>query len=292
MYALEINNLNKKFKHFSLKNINLKLKKGYIMGYVGQNGSGKSTTIKLIMEFLKSDSGTIKVFGKSFLENEEIYKDSIGYVSDECYFPKDFDAIDIIKTWKDFYPSFNENKFRYYLNLWDIPINLKVKGYSQGMKIKLMLASVLTRKSKLLILDEPTSGLDPVVRMDILDILQEYIEDGEKSVLFSTHIMNDLEKIADYICFINKGEIVFQDSSDVLAENFLTIKGSINDLNIVKNNLISYKSTKIGFEGLINKNNLSIPTDKFLIEHANIDEILFYHMLKLKNSYGGNLKWQ
>ncbi|WP_243156271.1 ABC transporter ATP-binding protein [Clostridium sp. C2-6-12] len=199
MNALEIKNLSKKLKGFSLKNINLELPKGYILGYIGQNGAGKTTTIKLIMNQLKPDSGEIRVFGKEYEDDEAGYKDMIGFIGDECYFPICFTLKDIVNMLKDFYSSFDEIKFREYAERWDLPYKKKIKDFSKGMKAKLAFASVLSRDTKLLLLDEPTSGLDPVVRSEVLELLQEYISDGERSVIFSTHIMSDLEKITDYL---------------------------------------------------------------------------------------------
>ncbi len=279
MNALEIKKLNKIFNGFSLKNINLELPKGYILGYIGQNGSGKTTTIKLIMNQLKKDSGEIKIFGKEYEDDEVKYKDMIGFIGDECYFPTCFTLKDVINTLKDFYNSFDEVKFRKYAEKWELPYKKKIKEFSKGMKVKLSFASVLSRDTKLLLLDEPTSGLDPVVRSEVLEILQEYISDGERSVIFSTHIMSDLEKITDYLYFINEGEKVFYDTTENVLENHLVVKGGIEDLKTeVKEKLIGYKSSNIGFEGLIYSEDKEYLAENLLFEKPSMDDIVVFYI--------------
>lgn len=284
MNALKIENLSKKFKDFALENINLELPQGFIMGYVGKNGSGKTTTIKLIMEFLKHSEGEIKVFDSSYNTNPEEYKNLIGYIPDECFIPSTFKLKDVKDVYSSFYKSFDIKKFDEYVKRFNLPDNTIVKDFSKGMKIKLMFAITLSRKTRLLILDEPTSGLDAVVRDEILDLLHEYIEDGTKSVLFSTHISSDLEKIADYIYFIDNGKMVFHNTKDDVLEKFALIKGSTNDLTISQKEIfIGYKHSSLGFEALIDISNISKFDSKFLIEQASLDEIIVHHILKSRN---------
>lgn len=279
MNALEIKNLNKKFSDFNLKNINLELPKGYILGYIGQNGAGKTTTIKLIMNQLKSDSGKIKIFGKEYKEDEAGYKDMIGFIGDECYFPTSFTLKDIISTLKDFYDSFDEVKFKEYADKWKLPYKKKVKEFSKGMKAKLSFASVLSRNTRLLLLDEPTSGLDPVVRGEVLEILQEYISDGERSVIFSTHITSDLEKITDYIYFINNGEKVLFDTTENVLENHLIVKGGTGELNPeIKEKLIGYKCSNINFTGLINSEDRKYLDENLLFEKPSMEDIMVFYI--------------
>lgn len=280
MYALEVKNLSKHFDNFSLKNINFNLEKGYIMGYVGQNGAGKTTTIKLITRQLKTKEGDIKLFGKTYSSDPIGYKDLIGYISDEFYFPFDFKIKDVEDVLADFYPSFNSKKFNEFIKKWNLPQNKKVKDFSKGMKVKLMFAGVLSRDTKLLILDEATSGLDPVIRCDILEILQDYIKDGERSVLFSTHIMDDLEQIADFIFFIDDGKKVFCDSVDNILEDYKMIKGGLDDLSdYLKDNFIGYSRNKLSFKGIIKSKCLeNIDTNNILIEKPTINDIVVYNI--------------
>lgn len=285
MNALEIKNLNKTFNGFSIKDINLELPKGYILGYVGQNGAGKTSTIKLIMNQLKKDSGEIKVFGKEYSEDESKYKDMIGFIGDECYFPTCFTLKDIINTLKDFYSSFNEVKFKEYVDKWKLPYKKKIKGFSKGMKVKLAFASILSRETKLLLLDEPTSGLDPVIRNEILEILKNYIDDGERSVLFSTHITSDLEKITDYLFFINNGKKVFYDTTENVLENHLLVKGGLEELTTeLKEKLIGYKSFNFGFEGLVHLKNRQYINKSLLLEKPSMDEIIVFYISKTRGN--------
>ena len=283
MDALAIKNLTKRYKSFTLNDISFNLPKGYIMGYVGQNGAGKTTTLDLIMNFKKKDSGKIDVFNLSMTDNEEEYKNSIGYIADECYFPDIITVKEIKGILSDFYSSFNESKFNEFMSDWSLPIDKPIKEFSKGMKIKLTLASVLSRDTKLLILDEPTSGLDPIFRDELLTILQEYIMDGEHSVLFSTHIMSDVEKISDYICFIDNGNIVLNDTKDNIVENHIVVKGGANDLDICKDYAIAFKKTDIGFEALLRKNDMYKFENRFLIEKPTIEDVVIYYTKKLKS---------
>jgi ABC-2 type transport system ATP-binding protein len=279
MNALEIKNLNKKFKGFNLKDINLELPKGYILGYIGKNGAGKTTTIKLIMNQLKKDSGEIKIFGKEYEDDEAGYKDMIGFIGDECYFPACFTLKDIINTLKDFYDSFDEVKFKGYAQKWDLPYKKKVKEFSKGMKAKLAFASVLSRDTKILLLDEPTSGLDPVVRNEVLDILQEYISNGERSVVFSTHITSDLEKITDYLYFINDGERIFFDTTENILESHLLVKGGTGELSTeAKEKLIGYKCSNINFTGLIKAENKKYLDENLLFEKPSMEDIMVFYI--------------
>ncbi|MFW2487029.1 ABC transporter ATP-binding protein [Clostridium chromiireducens] len=285
MDALEIKNLNKTFDGFNIKNINLSLSKGYILGYIGQNGAGKTTTIKLIMNQIKKDSGEIRIFGKEYNDDEAGYKNMIGFIGDECYFPTCFTLKDVIATMKDFYISFNEDKFREYVERWQLPYKKKIKEFSKGMKVKLSFASVLSRDTKLLLLDEPTSGLDPVIRSEILEILQEYIADGERSVLFSTHITSDLEKITDYLFFINKGEKVFYDTTENILESHLLVKGGIEDLTEeLREKLIGHKSSSYGFEGLISSKDKKYINENLLLEKPSMDEIIVFYISGMRRN--------
>lgn len=274
MLALEVKGLKKQYENFYLNDVSFNLEKGYIIGYIGENGAGKSTTINLIMDFIKGDGGQIKVFGKTIKDNEIEYKKMIGYVSDECYFLDSMKCSDVNKLMKMFYSSFDESKFKNYLNKWGIKMDSKVKDLSKGMKTKLMLAAVLSRETKLLVLDEPTSGLDPIFRIEILDILQDYIVDGERSVLFSTHILSDIEKVADYVCFIKDGSLMLSDATNSIIENHFVIKGDTNDLNAIKRDLIYYKTNKYGFEGIIKKEKSLNLDNRYLLEQPGIEDIM------------------
>lgn len=284
-YSLVIEGLTKKIGDFTLQNISFELPKGYILGYVGQNGAGKTTTIKLIMSMLKPDVGRITVNGREFQENEFKYKNSIGYISEKCYFPEEFTLKDIEETLIYFYPSFNPNRYKKLTEQWELPYRKKIKEFSRGMQVRTMFASVLARDTKLLLLDEATSGLDPVVRSDILELIQEYIADGERSVLFSTHIMSDLEQVADYIYFLDKGKMVINATKDELTEQYVLVKGGMEDLhNELEKKLIGTKKTKVGFEGLLPVEYMDYVRRYHVIEKPTIEQIIVLHIKDIRGS--------
>lgn len=283
MNILEVRGLNKEFKEFKLKDISFHLEPGYIMGYVGQNGAGKTTTINLINHLKTPDSGEIKVNGISYEDNPVLYKEYIGYIGDESYFPEQFTIKNVRNTLKDFYKTFDEKVFDDYVDKWKLNSSKKIGEFSRGMKVKLMFAGALSRDTKILILDEATNGLDPVMRSEILEILQDYISDGERSVLFSTHILNDLEQIADYIFFIDNGEKVMFDTKDELLEKFLLVKGGNDDLTEeLDRKLIGKTKTSIGFEALIRSDDAVFTNNNLLLEKPSIDEIVIRYIKNMK----------
>lgn len=290
MNILDVRNLNISFKNFNLNNITFSLPAGYIMGYVGQNGAGKTTTIKLITHLLKPDSGEVSVNGIRYQENPLTYKESIGYIGDESYFPDQFTLKNVRSVLKDFYPGFDKVSFDRYIEQWRLPNNIRVSEFSRGNKVKLMFASALSRDTKLLILDEATNGLDPVVRREILELLQEYISDGKRSVLFSTHLLYELEQIADYIFFINNGEKILFDSKDDLLENYRIVKGGNEELteNLAKE-LIGITKKSVGFEALGETNKAAFLKNRFIIEKPSIDQIVFYIIKEMGKT--GGAKW-
>lgn len=276
---LQVENLSKSFKNFNLDNVSFHLEPGYIMGFIGPNGAGKTTTIKLIMNLLKKDEGKIKIFGKDNVQQEKEIKDRIGFVYDASYFYEDLS----IKQMKDiispFYSHWVEDTFQKYLKKFDLDPKQKIKKLSKGMKMKFSLSLALSHQAELIIMDEPTSGLDPVFRREILDILYDIIQDENKSIFFSTHITTDLEKIADYITFINKGRIIFSKSKDEILESFKIVKGAPHLLDAsIRKNFISLRETKVGFEGLTESPRIIQNTlkDKVIIEKPSLEDIMVY----------------
>jgi ABC-2 type transport system ATP-binding protein len=276
---LEVNNLTKQFKTFKLDNISFKLEPGYIMGFIGPNGSGKSTTIKLIMNLLKKDSGDIKVFGKDHIRFEKEIKNRIGFVYDESYFYEDLSISQMKNIIAPFYNEWDDDLFNKYMKDFNLDPKQKIKKLSKGMKMKFSLAVALCHKADLIIMDEPTSGLDPVFRREILDILYDVIQDENKSIFFSTHITTDLEKIADYITFINDGKIVFSKSKDEILESYAIIKGGNDLLNSEsRKEFIGLRETHVGFEGLCeNPQKLKkIFGSDLIIERPTLEDIMVY----------------
>ena len=277
MNILEVRNLNKTYKDFQLKDVNLTIPKGYIMWFVGQNGAGKTSTINLINHICKCDSGSIKIDGISYADDPVRYKESIAYFGDECYFTKGLKVKNVKQTLKEFYPTFDSEKFDSLIENYNLPINKNIINFSRGMKVKLMFATVFSRDAKLLILDEATNGLDPVVREQLMGELQKYIENGERSILFSTHVLSDLEEIADYITFIDNGRIILQKPKDEMLEEYMIIKGDYGNLTEQqKKYLIGVENKNYGFEALIESNNAQNFDGQFVFEKPNVSQIMLH----------------
>ena len=276
---LEIKNLKKSYKDFTLDNLNFNVERGSVMGFIGPNGSGKSTTIKLIMDLVKKDSGNINVFGLDNLTHNKEIKQKIGFVYDENYFYEELNIIEMKNIIRPFYKSWNDTLFEKYIKEFELPKKNKIKNLSKGMKMKLSLALGLCHNAELIIMDEPTSGLDPIFRSELLDILYNVIQDENVSILFSTHITTDLEKIADYITFINKGKLVFSQTKDEIIENYGLVKGSTELLdNDTRQEFVSIKETNFGFEALTKDiiRARKIFKGKGIIEKASLEDIMVY----------------
>ncbi|MBD5535673.1 MAG: ABC transporter ATP-binding protein [Lachnospiraceae bacterium] len=273
---LEVSNLSKSFPSFQLRNISFSLPKGYIMGLIGPNGSGKTTTIKLILNMLKRDNGEVKIMGLDNITDEKAAKVSVGVVFDANYFCDEWTVAQSEAAVSVFYKNWNKNRFSELLKKFHIAPTKKVKELSKGMQMKLMIACAFSYDAKLLILDEPTSGLDPVSRDELLKILSEYIEDGEHSVLFSTHITGDLERAADYITYINYGELFFSGSKDEFVDMFRIVKGGRDELTVnLSEKLIGIRNFSTGFEALIRSEDLKL-FSHLDVEPATIDDIVVF----------------
>ena len=273
---LEVKNLSKSFGGFHLRNISFTLPKGYIMGLIGPNGSGKTTTIKLILNMLKRNGGEVKIMGLDSIADEQKVKSELGVVFDTNYFSDDWLVTQVEQSISAFYPNWDKQRFADILRKFHIAPNKKVKELSRGMQMKLMLACAFSYDAKLLILDEPTSGLDPVSRDELLQILSEYIEDGEHSVLFSTHITGDLERVADYITYISYGELLFSGSKDELVDMYRIVKGGKDELSSdLRAKAIGFRTFPTGFEALVRTEDIGRFSD-LSIEPATIDEIVVF----------------
>jgi ABC-2 type transport system ATP-binding protein len=277
--VLEVRNLNKSYGDFCLNELNFKLEKGYVMGFIGPNGSGKSTTIKSIMNLIKKDSGSISIFGMDSVKDEREIKEKIGFVYDENIFYGMLTINEMKNIIACFYRKWDENKFEEYIKHFGLNPNKVIDKLSKGMKIKFALALALSHGAELIVMDEPTSGLDPAFRSELMDILYNVIQNEEMSIFFSTHITADLEKIADYITFINKGSMVFSESKEEVLQKYAIVKGAskLLDLNIRKE-LIGIRETASGFEALTdNKDKARILfNENCKIEKASLEDIMVY----------------
>ncbi len=271
---LELNGVSKSFADFKLNNISFTLPKGYIMGLVGPNGAGKTTTIQLILNMLEKDAGEILVFGKDNMKSENEVKQHIGVVFDSVFYVDSWTIEDTERAVSAFYDDWKHDVFSNMIKRFGLPLGKKVRELSRGMQMKLMLACAFSHNAKLLILDEPTSGLDPVTRDEFLEILQDYIKDGERSVLFSTHITTDLERVADYITLINQGNLISSGSMEDLLANYRLIKGKPKDLTLeLEKSIVVLRKTEMGFEGLISTKEAA-QYKQCVLDKATIDNIV------------------
>jgi len=251
MNAIEISGLTKSYKDFTLNNISFALPCGCIMGLVGENGAGKSTTIKLILDMIKKDEGKISLLNK---DHTQCPKEDIGVVMDENGLPECMNINEINRIFKNVYTNWNEKEYFAYIDRFELPPNKKIKVFSKGMKMKLAIAAALSHNPKLLILDEATSGLDPVVRDEILDIFYDFTRDENHSILFSSHIVSDLEKLCDYIAFMHKGKLLLCEEKDELLNNYCVVQCSQAELeNLNKNDITGVCKTNYGITAVIKK---------------------------------------
>lgn len=277
---LEIKDLCKKYADFELKKVNIQLPKGTIMGFVGENGAGKTTTIKSILNIIKRDSGEIKVFDLDNIKDEKKIKENIGVVLDDSFLSEYLNPTDINKIMKDIYKNWDEKLYFKYIKEFKLPGQKISKEYSSGMKMKLKIAVALSHHPKLLILDEPTSGLDPIARNEILDIFQDFIQDEKHGIFVSSHITSDLEHIADYITFINNGEIVFTKTRDELLDNYGIVKCTEEQFKTIKkDDYIKYKKNKYEYDILIeDKHEFKKKYDFSIIDKPNIEDIMVIYI--------------
>lgn len=277
MNAIEIKNLNKSFSRFRLNNLNLTLPCGCIMGLIGENGAGKSTTIKLILDMLHKDSGTITILGKDNSDNIELLKEDIGVVMDEVGFPECLTANQIGKVMKYSYHNWEDAEYARLLEKLSVPDNKPFKDLSRGMKMKLGIAIAMSHGAKLLLLDEPTSGLDPVVRDEVVEMFNDFTRDENHSILISSHIVSDLEKLCDYVAFLHKGKLLLCEEKDVLLSEYGIIHCTAEQLSMLDDTVVKYKKeTPYGVELIALRENIP---DGFKISPISIEE-LFVFMVK------------
>ncbi len=278
--ALELKNLTKHYTGFTLDNLSLTLPEGCVMGLIGENGAGKSTTIKALLGLVRSDSGEIQVLGEPISDVSTQMREHLGVVLDECTFPENLSLLQIGKMMQYCYQSWQPQRFSHYTKLFSLPEKKPVKAFSRGMKMKLSIAVALSHDSRLLILDEATSGLDPLVRDEILDVFLEFMQDEHHSILISSHILSDLEKICDYIACIHGGKLVFCEEKDKLLEQYQMIKCTKAQLEkIDPRQIVGVREHAFGIEALAKK--CVVPAD-ILAEPATIEEIMVYTIKEAK----------
>ena len=275
MNAIEISGLCKSYEGFRLENFSLNLPKGSILGLAGENGAGKSTIIKLIMNAEERDAGSVKVLGTECTSPEfNDLKNDIGIVLDEANFPTVLTPKMICRVMESTYKNWNSTQYFDYVRRFALPEDKKFKDFSRGMKMKLAIAAALSHNAKLLVLDEATGGLDPLVRDEILDILNDFTRDEEHSILMSSHIVSDIEKICDYFAFIHQGRLLLFGEKDEILSEYAVTKVSEEELcDIAPQALHGVKHTPYGAEALVEKR-LAPETLRF--EHTSLEDIIIF----------------
>lgn len=278
--ALEIHELTKKYEGFTLDHISFQVPSGSIVGLIGENGAGKTSTINAVLGLIKKDSGEIEILGENADNLGSPIKEEIGVVIDGSNFSEELTPVKLNKVLRDVYSSWDQALFSKLLEQMEVPLSKKIKTFSKGMKMKLSIAVALAHHPRLLILDEATSGLDPVMRDDILDMFLDFVQDEEHSILVSSHITSDLEKVADYIVFIHKGKIIFAKSKDELLENYGIIKCGREQFEALdQEDQITYRRLDYEWQVLTaDRNRAQKKYPKALVIPATIDEIMLLYV--------------
>lgn len=283
--AFRLTELTKEFPDFRLGPLNIELEPGRVLGYVGPNGSGKTTTMHCMVGLIKADSGRTEIFEKENDPNKVDWKFDIGYVGDKHVFYENWSGEKNLKFISQFYPGWSDKTARDLIKRFELPVKKKAKDLSSGNRVKLSLVQVLSRSPKLLILDEPTSGLDPVVRSELLDVLFEVLEDGERAIFYSTHILTDISRLADELAFIDNGQIKLKSQKDDLTDNWKRISFRVNEKRVDFDYVVNVENEGNNYK-VISKNSEStlqqlenIGAQNIQVTRMGIDEIAV-HILK------------
>lgn len=287
--TLILKNVNKKYEksNFAIKDISFSVPEGSIVGFIGENGAGKSTTMNCILNVIRRDSGTVEIFGREMTDEDIDIRENIGVVYDSNNFPEHLTAKQLADILGRIYRKWDAFCFEQFLRRFGLPESQKIKSYSRGMSMKLAIAVALSHDSKLLILDEATSGLDPIMRDEILDVLLEFVKQENHSILLSSHITSDLEKIADYIVFIHKGEIILNKTKDELIYEYGVIRCSENDFyNILPEDILSSMKKDYQIDVLIkNKKLMEKKYKNLIIDSVSLDEIMLLLVKGERNAW-------
>ena len=283
MNAIELTHINKSFGDFAIRDLNLTVPSGTICGLVGENGAGKSTTIRLLMGVLRPDSGTASVLGADVSSPEfRDVKEDVGVVLDEAYFPESLNAVQVGKIMAATYRRWDQRLYDSYLKRFDLPEKKQFKDFSRGMRMKLAIAVALSHQPKLLVLDEATAGLDPIVRDEVLDIFNEFTREEDHSILISSHILSDLEKLCDYIAFIHKGDLLFCEEKDQLLEQYGIFEDSRENLDCLQPEaIVAREESRYGGVRALVKRDLA-PTG-FRLEKPTVEDVVLFLVKGAKN---------
>ena len=275
MNKIEIKNLKKGYQNFTLKDVNFSIPEGYVTGFIGRNGMGKTTTIKSMLSLIQYQGDILSIHGD---EETKLDNQKIGVIMDDSFLAKDWNMELVNQAMKVGYDAWEENTYWNFLEKFHIDKKLKVKELSRGMKIKLMLSIALSHNAELLILDEPTSGLDPSMREEFVEVISDYMQDDKHTVLFSTHITQDLETIADYIVFIDNGEIVLALEKEEFINYFMILKCGLENQNILDSSaILGQKKTKYNIEYLVKRDAIDEIPNEYVEDAITIDKIMILY---------------
>ena len=276
--CIEIKGLSKSYGDFALKNIDLTLPGGSILGLIGENGAGKTTTIKCILNLIRRDAGEISLLGYNNVREERLAKQDIGLVLDECFFHDTLRPLDVGKVLAPAYKNWDGDLFQSYLDKFGLPEKKLIKEFSRGMKMKLSLSAALAHRPKLLILDEATAGLDPVVRDEILDEFLGFIQDEDHAILMSSHITSDLEKVADYIAYIHRGQVVLSDAKDAILDSYGRVGCTAAQLEaIAPDDVLRVRKGAFGAEALVqDRAAFARKYPMLLVERTTLEDIMLF----------------
>ena len=276
MNAIELSHMQKSFGDFAIRDLNLTVPSGTICGLVGENGAGKSTTIRLLMGALRPDSGTAAVLGVDVSSPEfQQVKEDVGVVLDEAYFPESLNAVQVGKIMAATYRRWDQKLYDGYLKRFDLPPSKQFKDFSRGMRMKLAIAVALSHQPKLLVLDEATAGLDPIVRDEVLDIFNEFTREEDHSILISSHILSDLEKLCDYIAFIHQGNLLFCEEKDRLLEEYGIFTDSAEQLECLLPEAIVAREPN-GYGGVRALIRRDLAPAGFQLEKPSVEDIVLF----------------
>lgn len=279
MNVIEVKDVSFQSSAFSINNLSFSIPQGFVTGFIGANGAGKTMIIRMIMDIIEPKQGHISIFGEKIANKPKWIKNKIGFVYSEVYFNQQWTAKKLEKMVSPFYTDWDSQAFKNYLEKFNLPFDEKIKHFSTGMKMKLSLALALSHHAELFILDEPTAGLDPIVRNEVLEILQSELLDEHKTLFISTHIISDLEKIADYLVHIKDGEVIMQGFRHQLQEQYSIVQGDNQDLDEELNRLFLYKEVKsTGFVGFTKQAQVfkELFGKKVNIKQPTIEELMIY----------------
>lgn len=282
--VIELKGVSKDYGDFKLDDVSFSVPEGSVCGFIGQNGAGKTTTIQIILDAINRDSGEVYVFGKSMDKDSAALRENIGVVFDEMGFHDFLNARQINTIMKNVYKNWNQEKYFEYLKLFSLPTKKACGSFSRGMRMKLQIATALSHNAKLLIMDEPTSGLDPIVRNEMLQIFREYVVEEDHTILLSSHITGDLEKLADEVVFIDGGKIVLKGNKDEILEKHGILRCKKDELkNISESLLVSAETSSLGAEVLVNDRKAAEKLyPEMIIEPAELEQIMIYYVNRAK----------